>query len=212
MKKRYVQHEYNRLDYRTLRQLALLDYNSENLKEVYKTTTEEENSTLTSKISIGSKQGKKRKSSAARLSDNKDAVPKKVSKQLGTPPIVDLLILKWLDQVKAIEPTKSESGTITKSNYEKRQEKKARQKLYKAVGPATVLVTLDDTKTLEKLQDNAAPKEPKKAPAPSPSNKKKPIKLAARPATLTRFSELYKQKLAASERVLFITLSKQIQH
>lgn len=137
-------------------------------------------------------------------------MPKKVSKQLGTPPIVDLLILKWLNQVKAIEPTKSESGT--KSNYEKRQKKKARQKLYKAVGPATVLVTLDDTKTLEKLQDNAAPKEPKKAPAPSPSNKKKPIKLAARPATLTRFSELYKQKLAASERVLFITLSKQIQH
>lgn len=47
------------------------------------------------------------------------------------------------------------------------------------------------------------------APALSPSNKKKPIKLAA---TLTRFSELEKQKLAASERVLFITLSKQIQH
>lgn len=134
-------------------------------------------------------------------------MPKKVSKQSGTSPIVDLLILKQLNQVKATEPTKSESGT--KSNYEKRQEKKARQKLYKAVGPATVLVTLDDTKTLEKLQDNAAPKEPKKAPAPSPSNKKKPIKLAA---TLTRFSELYKQKLAASERVLFITLGQQIQH
>lgn len=176
-------------------------------KSQKESTIEEENSTLTSKASIGSKQATKRKSSTARLSDNKDAMPKKVSKQSGTPPIVDLLILKQLNQVKAIEPTKSESGT--KSNYEKRQEKKARQKLYKAVGPATVLVTLDDTKTLEKLQDNAAPKEPKKAPAPSPSNKKKPIKLAA---TLTRFSELYKQKLAASERVLFITLSKQIQH
>lgn len=87
-------------------------------KSQKESTTEEENSTLTSEASIGSKQATKRKSSAARLSDNKDAVPKKVSKQSGTPPIVDLLILKWLNQVKAIEPTKSESGT--KSNYEKR--------------------------------------------------------------------------------------------
>lgn len=175
-------------------------------KSQKKSTTEEENSTLNSEVSMGSKQAPKRKSSAARLSDNEDAVPKKVSKQSGTPPIVDLLILKWLNQVKATEPTKSESGT--KSNYEKRQEKKARQRLHKAVGPATVLVA-PDNKTLEKLQDNAAPKEPEKTPAPSPSSKKKPVKLAA---TLTRFSELEKQKLAASERVLFITLGKQIQH
>lgn len=63
-------------------------------KSQKESTTEEENSTLTSKASIGSKQATKRKSSTARLSDNKDAVPKKVSKQSGTSPIVDLLILK----------------------------------------------------------------------------------------------------------------------